>query len=250
MKRMDEQRMQRIEREYGLFKDALRENDAAKRVCDRFIIPRVQFGKVYRFADAFARGDVFDRKAYLKDLAADLRHEQRRLEAELASCSAVWRPGESGTLEDYLSSGAFSAASEKSRMNRRKYDQLADVRRKLENIPLAANVKRAGIGGDMRWLFCIRQYLQAKTGLLLSNDDLAAIVNAAYSVLDAELSATPTSWFPNSSPRHGSSPAKKARILTGAELSRKLKRFENNPKNRVFCDLARDEGRCLAEKSL
>jgi hypothetical protein len=204
---------------YERFIACLQEDQAAQRVRDYFI-PRCDFVKVYAFALNYVRDDhsfTDERKAKLKDLAADLHHEKRRLEAEVAS---VWHPAKGETIEDYFSSSEYLAARE----CQWKFERLDDVRAMLANIPRAANTKRAGIGGDLRYLYIIREYLQAKSGVLLDSDDLAAIVNAAYYVMDAD------------APRN----------CNARELSGKIKRFESNCSE--FCALARGEARRLAGK--
>lgn len=205
---------------YERFIACLREDPAAGKILTDFM-PTCDFFMVSAFAMACVHDSKYyerGRKPHLKNLAADLRKEERWLSSEIEAFKIpeAWTPGkdEPFTIEQFLKSDFYRALCE----NETKRQRLEHITTMLKNMPRAANTKRSGIRENLHLLFAIREYLQRKSGgVIVRGEDLAAIIGAAYDALGVADPVDPK----------------------GADLIRKLKRFERN--NPEFCTLIHQE---------
>jgi hypothetical protein len=200
------------------FRTALKDDPEAERLW-KYFVPRCSFVKVGAWATAYVHDSQCfnrDRKVRMKDLAADLRKEDRRYSNEIDAASPKsWIPGKGETIEDFWRFLRSDAADDWHDLARKR-QRLDHVRRRLKYLPRLANTKRLG-REDSTFLFLIREYVEWKSRAILKGKDLAAIVRAAYVALSAPLPEQ----------------------ISGDDLLRRMRRFERN--NAESCDAMRKE---------
>lgn len=210
---------------YQLFKDYLEKDPDAERIRTYFM-PRCDFFKVYAFAVAHAKYSqcvLHDRQTRMERDLADLRNEERRVEAAIKALGPTsWTPedDEPLSIETFHRSAYYRKLCENAALQER-IARLGQIKRHLETVRRVGNIRRYGLREDLSWLFIIREYLEWKSGrIVIHAKDLSVIVAAAYHALrtkppDDQVSAI--------------------------DINRRLRRFQRNCPE--FCMLARLETR-------